>query len=201
MNFCSNCGSKNESKGKFCPSCGMQLSNIASTQENDNLGSLNEVSPKLSKEKKPNKNIFSYFYDTIFKETNVQTLTRFFYTLLLIDFTVAYLSRNIGIIIDPGFPTNPAYFLGVCVGLMAFSYLIINIFSIRYRFPLFTLGYAVLMAISYLLQLDESIVLGRASLLANTHGTAGGLMIFFDFFISGILEILVLLRIFIVLRK
>lgn len=201
MNFCSNCGSKNESKGNFCSSCGLQLSNIESTKENDNLRSSNEIPSKLPKEKKTNKNIFSYLYNTVFKETNIQTLTRFFYTLLVIDLTVSYLARNIGVIIDPGFPTNPEYFLGVCVGVMIFSYLIINIFSIRYRFPLFTLGYAIFIAISYLLQLNESIELGRESLLLNTHGAAGGLMIFFDFFISGILEILVLLRIFIVLRK
>lgn len=201
MNFCSNCGSKNESKGSFCSGCGMRLSNIESSQENDGLRSSNETLSKSPKEKKPYKNIFSYLYNTAFKETNIQTLTRFFYTLIVIDLTVAYLTRNTGIIIDPGFPINPEYYLGLCVGLLAFSFLIINIFSIRFRFPLFTLGYAIFMAISYLLQLDDSIELARESLLVNTYGSAGGLLIFFDFYISSILEILVLLRIFIVLRK
>ena len=202
MNFCSNCGSENKSKGNFCASCGMKLSIATSPQEDSRPVASGEAASNTTEEKKTNKNIFLLLYDTIFKETNVENLTKFFYILLLVDFLVAYFSRNLGIIIDPEFPTNPAYFLGACVGFMALSYVIINILSIRYRLPIFTLGFSLLNAVFYILQLGDSIELGRASLLANTHSVSvAPLLIFFDLFISGVLEILVLLRIFIVLRK
>jgi len=213
MSFCSSCGIKNIDSAKFCEGCGkeMMIASAALSPQSkpENIVAVNAEEIKVAENKSTDseKGFFASAYHTLFVENNVKEIWHAWFVLIAVDMVISIILNRMGVYKTTD---DPDIFFLIAVMAVFLAILIVPVrIGIVKKNCNWVLGVLILSAGIFLwnqtlddtkssYQLALNVLSGTGNVKSKFYLT---LLMFWDQLFGSIFEIILLFRIYSILKS